>query len=68
MEKKIPISILMESIPLNIKIRSILKQNDLKNWVEGKYIGDEKQLENTARALEWVMNEHFKISKVPHTT
>lgn len=47
-------------IPLSVKIRSIVKQNDLKNWVDGKYVGDEKQLENTVKALEFVVNQHFK--------
>ena len=51
---------ILSEIPLSVKIRSILRQNDVSNWVDGEYKGDPNQLENTAKALEWVLEEHIK--------
>lgn len=50
----------LKAIPLRIKIRSVLKQNDKANWIDGEYKGDLGQLENTVKALEEMVKTHFE--------
>jgi hypothetical protein len=53
----------LKNVPLRIKLRSVLKQNDVQNWINGEYKGDLNQLENTVQALEVIINDHFVNEK-----
>lgn len=64
LEKEVPeaFKTFLKQVPLRIKLRAVLKQNDVKNWKDGVYIGDTAQLENTVQALEVMINNHFENS------
>lgn len=51
---------LLKQIPLRVKLRSIVKQNDKANWIDDEYKGDTAQLENTVRALEAMIQDHIE--------